>query len=120
MVAQATAMGYEAPKMTEHGVMWADEQDLFGHVNGATYARLSSMINYRVFESFGKTLGDRYDDLQRAEGVGVILKSQTIDLKHQVKYPDCVCGFLFCCCGEHSTKQYFVVAHSCADNGGQT
>jgi acyl-CoA thioesterase FadM len=100
--------------------MWADEQDLFGHVNGATYARLSSMINYRVFESFGKTLGDRYDDLQRAEGVGVILKSQTIDLKHQVKYPDCVCGFVFCCCGEHSTKQYFVVAHSCADNGGQT
>jgi hypothetical protein len=35
-------------------------------------------------------LGDGYDGLQRAKGIGVILKSQTIDLKHQVKYPDCV------------------------------
>ncbi|KAJ7814067.1 hypothetical protein B0H13DRAFT_2381968 [Mycena leptocephala] len=75
MVAQATAMGYEAPTMTEHGVMWADDQD---------------PLPCQWFESFGKTLGDRYDDLQRAEGVGVILKSQTIDLKHQVKYPDSV------------------------------
>jgi hypothetical protein len=29
MVAQATAMGYEAPTMAGYGVMWADDQGLW-------------------------------------------------------------------------------------------
>jgi hypothetical protein len=85
-VAQATAMGYDVPTMTEHGVSWADDQDPFGHVGGATYSRLVYKANFRVFESFSRALGDKYDDLYRAKGGGVLTKSYTMDLKRQVKY----------------------------------
>ncbi|KAJ6538559.1 hypothetical protein DFH09DRAFT_1323801 [Mycena vulgaris] len=90
VVAQATAMGYDVPTMTEHGVAWADDQDPFGHVSNATYARLSSKANFRVFESFSTALGDKYDDLYRAKGVGILVRSYTINLKRQVTYPDCL------------------------------
>ncbi|KAJ7133483.1 hypothetical protein C8R44DRAFT_838888 [Mycena epipterygia] len=90
VVAKATGMGYDVPTMTEHGVAWADDQDPFGHVGGATYARLIFKGNFRVFESFAKTLGDKYDELYRAKGVGVIIKSYNMDLKRQVVYPDCL------------------------------
>ncbi|KAF7364714.1 hypothetical protein MVEN_00341200 [Mycena venus] len=90
MVAQAAAMGYEVATMTEHGIIWADDQDPFGHVGGATYARLTFKVNYRVFESFGKTLGARYDDLVRATGVGCIIRNYNTVLKRQVRYPDCL------------------------------
>lgn len=91
VVVQATAMGYDVPTMTEHGFSWADDQDPFGHVGGATYARLIFKANFRVFESFSKVLGDKYDDLYRAKGAGVLIRSYTMDLKRQVMYPDCVC-----------------------------
>ncbi|KAJ6585557.1 hypothetical protein B0H19DRAFT_1250358 [Mycena capillaripes] len=90
VVAQATAMGYEVPTMTEHGIIWADDQDAFGHVGGSTYARLIFKINFRVFESFAKTLKDKYDDFYRAKGVGVLIRSYNIELKRQVVYPDCL------------------------------
>ncbi|KAJ7094235.1 hypothetical protein C8R43DRAFT_908037 [Mycena crocata] len=90
VVELATAMGYDVPTMTEHGVAWADDQDPFGHVGGAVYARLIFKANFRVFESFGKVLGDKYDDLYRAKGVGVIIKSYNMELKRQVNYPDCL------------------------------
>ncbi|KAJ6585558.1 hypothetical protein B0H19DRAFT_1250359 [Mycena capillaripes] len=90
VVAQVTAMGYEVATMTEHGIIWADDQDAFGHVSGSTYARLTSKTNFCVFESFAKILGDKYDDMYNAKGVGVILKNYTVDLKRQAKYPDCL------------------------------
>ncbi|KAJ7498643.1 hypothetical protein FB451DRAFT_1384443 [Mycena latifolia] len=90
VVAQATAMGYDVPTMTEHGVAWADDQDPFGHVGGATYPRLVFKANFRVFESFSKTLGDKYDDLYRAKGVGILIRSYMMDLRRQVTYPDCL------------------------------
>ncbi|KAJ6487258.1 hypothetical protein C8R47DRAFT_1216449 [Mycena vitilis] len=52
--------------------------------------RLVFNANFRVFESFGKPLGDKYDGLHRATGVGVIVRNYTLDLKRQVKYPDCL------------------------------
>ncbi|KAJ7738385.1 hypothetical protein B0H16DRAFT_1424921 [Mycena metata] len=89
IVDQATAMGYDVPTMAEHGVAWADDQDPFGHVGGSTFARLIFKLNFRVFESFAKTLGDKYEDLQLARGVGMIIRSYNMELKRQVKYPDC-------------------------------
>ena len=90
VVAQATAMGYDVPTFTEHGVDWADDQDPFGHVGGATYSRLVYSCNFRLFESFARTLKEKYDDLYRARGVGVLTKSYSMDLKRQVTYPDSV------------------------------
>ena len=90
VVAQATAMGYDAPTFTEHGVDWADDQDPFGHVGGATYSRLVYKCNFRLFESFARTLKEKYDDLYRARGVGVLTKSYSMDLRRQVTYPDAV------------------------------
>lgn len=90
VVMQATAMGYDVPTLTEHGVDWADDQDPFGHVGGATYSRLIYSCNFRLFESFARTLKDKYDDLYRARGVGVLTKSYSMDLRRQVTYPDSV------------------------------
>ncbi|KAJ7160217.1 hypothetical protein C8R46DRAFT_1038509 [Mycena filopes] len=90
IVDEATAMGYDVPTMTEHGIVWADDQDPFGHVGGSTFARLSFKANFRVFESFAAVLGDKYEDLRRAQGVGMIIRSYNMELKRQVKYPDCL------------------------------
>ncbi len=92
VVAQATAMGYDTSTFTEHGVDWADDQDPFGHVGGATYSRLVYSCNFRLFESFARTLKEKYDELYRARGVGVLTKSYSMDLRRQVTYPDCVSG----------------------------
>ena len=93
VVAQATAMGYDVPTMTEHGVVWADDQDPFGHVGGATYIHLLFKCNFRLFESFAKTLKHKYEGLFRATEVGVMTKTYATDLKRQVTYPDCVSWF---------------------------
>ena len=90
VVAQATAMGYDVPTFTEHGVDWAHDQDPFGHVGGATYARLVYKCNYRLFESFARTLKDKWDNMYRARGVGMLTKSYSMDLRRQVTYPDAV------------------------------
>ena len=90
VVAQATAMGYEVATMTEHGVAWADDQDPFGHVGGATYVHLIFKCNFRVFESFAKALKHKYEGLFRATDVGVLTKTYATDLKRQVTYPDAV------------------------------
>ena len=99
VVAQATAMGYDAPTFREHGVDWANDQDPFGHVGGATYSRLVYSCNFRLFESFAKTLKDKYEDLYRARGVGVLTKSYSMDLKRQVTYPDSVSRSVILCKG---------------------
>lgn len=93
VVMQATAMGYDVPTLTEHGVDWADDQDPFGHVGGATYSRLIYSCNFRLFESFARTLKDKYEELYRARGVGVLTKSYSMDLRRQVTYPDSVSTF---------------------------
>ncbi|KAJ7769115.1 hypothetical protein DFH07DRAFT_866765 [Mycena maculata] len=109
VVAEATAMGYDVPSMTEHGVAWADDQDPFGHVAGGTYGCLLFKANFRVFESFAKILGDKYDDLYRARGVGVV-------------YPDCLLiaarisevhpDRYFCVTSVWSYRQQAIVAES--------
>jgi hypothetical protein len=90
IVEKATMMGYEVLTMSEHGVTWVDDQDPFGHVNGAAYMRLVFQANFRVLESFAKSLKDKFDDFHRARGVGILNKTYDTDIKRQVVYPDCV------------------------------
>ena len=90
VVQTATAMGYDPTTMTEHGVVWADDQDPFGHVMGAAYPHYFAVCNFRVFESFETQLKDKYEDLFKARGIGVITKTYTVDLLRPVTYPDSV------------------------------
>lgn len=91
VVKTATAMGYDPTTMTEHGIVWADDQDPFGHVMGAAYPHYIAVCNFRVFESFEPQLKEKFEDLLKARGIGVITKTYTVDLLRPVSYPDSVC-----------------------------
>ncbi|KAK1753904.1 hypothetical protein QBC47DRAFT_385175 [Echria macrotheca] len=90
IVQTATEMGYDVPTMTEHKVIWADDQDPFGHVANPSFAHWSAVTGFRMFESFAAQLKDKYDDLLKARGIGVVVKSFETDIRRQVKYPDSV------------------------------
>lgn len=90
VVKTATAMGYDPATMTEHGIVWADDQDPFGHVMGAAYPHYIAACNFRVFESFEVQLKEKFEDLLKARGIGVITKTYTVDLQRPVTYPDSV------------------------------
>lgn len=90
VIKTAVAMGYDPATMAEHGVVWADDQDPFGHVKNHGFSHFVSCCNFRVFESFEAQLGDKYQDLLKAKGVGIMSKSLSVDLKRPVSYPDSV------------------------------
>ena len=90
IVKTATAMGYDVPTMSEHGVIWADDQDPFGHVLGAAYPHFGAVSGFRMFESFAEQLKDKYGDLFKAKGIGVMTKTFETELKRPVSYPDSV------------------------------
>jgi len=90
VIKTATDMGYDVATMSEHGVVWADDQDPFGHVLGAAYPHWGAVTNFRLFESFAEQLGNKYDDLFKARGIGVMTKSYETNLKRPVSYPDSV------------------------------
>jgi hypothetical protein len=90
IVRQALDQGYDEATMLEHAVTWADDQDPWGHIANASYPRFSSACNYRLFESFEAQLKHKFEDFIKARGIGVIVKSTTLDLKRPVTYPDAV------------------------------
>jgi hypothetical protein len=90
IIKTATAMGYDEATMSEHGIVWADDQDPFGHVLGAAYPHFGAVCNFRLFESFAEQLKDKYEDLVKARGVGVVTKSFETELMRPVSYPDSV------------------------------
>ncbi|KAH8157476.1 hypothetical protein CIB48_g10773 [Xylaria polymorpha] len=90
IVTQALAQGYDEATMMEHGVVWADDQDPWGHIMNAGFPHYSSACNFRLFESFEEHLKDKFPDLMKARGIGVIVKSSTINIKSPVSYPDSI------------------------------
>ena len=92
VVATATAMGYDTATMLEHGVVWADDQDPFAHIKNHGYSPHISACNFRLFESFEEQLGDKYEDLLKARGIGIIIRSFNLELRRPVSYPDSVSG----------------------------
>ena len=90
VVKQMTDMGFDPATMLEHGVIWADDQDPFGHMANAQFSHYTSAANFRLFESFEAQLGEKYEDLFKARGIGVITKAIAADIKRPVTYPDCV------------------------------
>jgi hypothetical protein len=90
IVKQALEQGYDETTMLEHGVTWADDQDPWGHIMNAGYPHYVSACNFRLFESFEEHLKDKFQDLMKVRGIGVIVKSSTLDIKRPVSYPDSV------------------------------
>ncbi|KAF9871771.1 hypothetical protein CkaCkLH20_10705 [Colletotrichum karsti] len=106
LVKQIIEQGYDADTMLEHGVVWADDQDPFGHVMGVAYSRFAAACNFRVVESFEAQLGDKVDDFINAKNVGMIVKEYTVDMKRQVSYPDSIiCAIRY---GEMRPDRYFI------------
>ncbi|KAI0189895.1 hypothetical protein F4808DRAFT_31841 [Astrocystis sublimbata] len=91
IVELALAQGYDGPTMMEHGVVWADDQDPWGHIMNAGFPHYVSACNFRLFESFEAHLKkDKFMDLMQVRGIGVIVKSTTLDIKRPVSYPDSI------------------------------
>ncbi|RYO74738.1 hypothetical protein DL766_004178 [Monosporascus sp. MC13-8B] len=90
IVRQALEQGYHEATMMEHGVVWADDQDPWGHIMNAGFPHYASACNFRLFESFEEHLKDKFQDLMKVRGIGVIVKSSTLDIKRPVSYPDSI------------------------------
>lgn len=90
VVKVAIGMGYDPDTMIEHGVIWADDQDPFGHIMNHAYSHYVSVCNFRLFETFEAQLKDKYQALFKANGIGVMTRSLTVDLRRPVSYPDSV------------------------------
>lgn len=90
IVQQATAMGYEYETMFEHPVSWGDDQDPFKHVTTSSYTRYFVNAGIRFFESFQGSLKDKFKEFMNAEGIGIVVRHYTADIRRPVKYPDSV------------------------------
>ncbi|KAI1176065.1 hypothetical protein F4777DRAFT_548289 [Nemania sp. FL0916] len=90
IVKQALAQGYDEATMMEHGVKWADDQDPWGHIMNAGFPHYASAVGFRMFEGFEAQLKDKFQDLMQARGIGVIVKSSTLNIKRPVSYPDSI------------------------------
>lgn len=90
VVQGASSMGFECDTMSEYPLSWAGDQDPFGHVALGAYLPILSRCGHRIFESFQGPLGEKYDDLIQARGIGVVTKSVNLNLKSPLAYPDSV------------------------------
>jgi hypothetical protein len=59
-----------------------------------SYPHFVSICNFRIFEGFEEYLGERYQDMFKGRGIGVMVKTFTLDIKRPVTYPDSVCETL--------------------------
>lgn len=86
-----TAMGYDPRTMVERGVVWAEDQDPFGHVTHSQYIHFLSTCWHRVMESYGDFLTEQeYSDMISAKGVVPLVRKYELDIRRQVAYPDSV------------------------------
>ncbi|KAF5496849.1 hypothetical protein CGCS363_v007899 [Colletotrichum siamense] len=106
LIKKVLEQGYDEETMIEHGVVWADDQDPFGHIMNAGFSHFASSCNFRVFESFEAQLGDKINDFINAKGIGVMVKQFTVDIKRPVSYPDSIiCAVRL---GEVRPDRYFI------------
>ena len=89
VISTATSMGYDPTTMTERGLVWAEDQDPFGHVMNTAYPHFLSLGNFRVSESFEQWLGPaEYMNMIQGKKISPLVRKYEIDLKRVVSYPD--------------------------------
>ncbi|KID75878.1 uncharacterized protein G6M90_00g049490 [Metarhizium brunneum] len=83
------AMGFDPNTMIEHGVLWAEHQDPFGHVMQGQYMSFLGACFWRVMESYDEFLSkEECDDMIQAKTVIPVVRRYELDIRRQVKYPD--------------------------------
>lgn len=83
------AMGYDPQTMVEHGVVWAEHQDPFGHVKQSQYLAFFGPCFHRVMESGDEYLSEEeYNDMIYARKAVPVMRRFELDIRRQVKYPD--------------------------------
>ncbi|KAJ8118008.1 hypothetical protein ONZ43_g4082 [Nemania bipapillata] len=83
------AMGYDPETMIERGVLWADDQDPFGHVKQSKFMHFLGLGFHRTMESCHGFLTDQeYDDMTHGKTVIPAIRRVELDIRRQVKYPD--------------------------------
>ena len=84
-------MGYDPATMAEHGVVWAEDQDPFGHVMQSQFMRFFGVCFHRVMESYADYLDEEeYEGMVRAKTVVPVMRRYELSINRQVKYPDAV------------------------------
>ncbi|KAI2601773.1 hypothetical protein GGR54DRAFT_54447 [Hypoxylon sp. NC1633] len=85
------AMGFDPKTMVEHGVLWAEHQDPFGHVMHSQFMQFLGACFYRVMESYDEYLSKQEcDDMAQAKTVITVIRKYELDIRRQLKYPDAV------------------------------
>ncbi|KAF2726463.1 hypothetical protein EJ04DRAFT_571246 [Polyplosphaeria fusca] len=88
-LATLEAMGYDPATMVERGVVWAEDQDPFGHVMHSQYMHFLGTCFHRVMESYDEFLSEaEYNDMIQGKGVVPVVRKYELDIRRQVKYPD--------------------------------
>ncbi|KAJ7084051.1 hypothetical protein B0H15DRAFT_849908 [Mycena belliarum] len=88
-LATLEAMGYDPQTMVERGIVWAEDQDPFGHVMQSQYMTFLGTCFHRVMESYDEFLSEEeYNDMILAKSVVPVLRRYQLDIRRQVKYPD--------------------------------
>lgn len=90
-LATLESMGYAPDTMVERGVLWAEDQDPFGHVMQSQYMHFLGTCFHRVMESYDEFLNEEeYNAMIQAKSVAPMVHKYELAIKRQVKYPDSV------------------------------
>jgi hypothetical protein len=85
------ATGFDSCTMVERGVVWAEDQDPFGHVMQSRYMQFLGMCFHRVMESYDEYLSEtEYEDMLGDKSVVPMVSKYELEIKRQVTYPDAV------------------------------
>lgn len=91
-LATLEALGYDPSTMVERGVVWAEDQDPFGHVMHSQYVHFLGACSHRFMESFNEFLSEEeYEDMIHGRTVVPVVRKYELEIRRQVKYPDSVC-----------------------------
>ncbi|KAF2118087.1 hypothetical protein BDV96DRAFT_620131 [Lophiotrema nucula] len=88
-LATLESMGYDPQTMVERGVVWAEDQDPFGHVMHSQYMTFLGTCFHRIMESYDEFLSEEeYNNMILAKTVVPVVRKYELDIRRQVKYPD--------------------------------
>lgn len=90
-LATLESMGYEPETMVERGVLWAEDQDPFGHVMQSQYMQFLGTCFHRVMESHADYLSEEeYNGMITGKTIVPMVRKYELAIMRQVKYPDAV------------------------------
>lgn len=93
-LATLEAMGFEPKTMVEHGVLWAEHQDPYGHVMHTQFMHFLGACFYRIMEGYDEYLSkEECDGMVQAKTIIPAVRKYELSIRRQVKYPEAVGSF---------------------------